>query len=405
MNAGYLAAFLPGRASSRLSARSDCLPRWDSRRRRRMSLATHSGCRRRSAVSVETLRSLVSTQYREPNLKTTDLVKPAGAALALAILSACGGGSTPAPSTAALNATYVGRTLSVNGRLVTAARVNPLPSYATIVPDRRRKAKTYEYVFNDYETYASIFDYPKSTQQIGKINGDGGQGCTNVLYGYGKKTFWNIGGPNQITEYKVPQTPIKTLTVPYSFPSSCAMNTSGDLAVGILYASGAGGGYVVIFKNGSGSGTAYSTPLDEEFFNGYDTDGNLFADGFTGNRSGFALVELPKGGTKFETITTSNTVEFPGSVQWDGTYLTVFDQLANATYQYTVSGTKATLKGTVQYSGSSDCAQTWIVKGLIYCGDAGNGNGEVFAYPGGGSPVAVFTGSFDLPLGMVAAKK
>ena len=71
------------------------------------------------------------------------------------------------------------------------------------------------------------------------------------------------------------------------------MDTSGDLAVGILYASGAGGGDVVIFKNATGSGTAYSTPLDEEFFDGYDNQGNLFADGFTGNRSGFALVELP----------------------------------------------------------------------------------------------------------------
>ncbi|MGB8151469.1 MAG: hypothetical protein WCE97_09795, partial [Candidatus Cybelea sp.] len=93
-----------------------------------------------------------------------------------------------------------------------------------------------------------------------------------------------------------------------------------------------------------------------EYFDGYDNQGNLFADGF--NDSGFELVELPKGSTKFQTITTSNTVEFPGSVQWDGTYLTVTDQETNSMYQYTVSGTKATLKGTVSLSGSSDCAQT-----------------------------------------------
>jgi hypothetical protein len=324
---------------------------------------------------------------------------------ALAILSACGAGSTVAPSTAALNATYIGRTLSVNGRLVTAARLSPLPSYATIFPDRHKKSKTFEYIFNAYGTYASIFDYPKSVKQIGKINGLGGQGCTNVLYGYGKKTFWNVGGQRQIEEFKVPQKLIKTLSVAYSFPSSCAMDTSGDLAVGILYASGAGGGDVVIFKNASGSGTVYTTPLDEEFFDGYDNQGNLFADGFTGDRSGFALVELPKGSSNFETIKTSNIVDFPGSVQWDGTYLTVFDQDKNATYQYTVSGTTATLKGTVSYSGSSDCAQTWIVPGLVYCGDAGNDGGEIFDYPAGGSPIAVFKGDFDVPLGVVAAKK
>ena len=112
-----------------------------------------------------------------------------------------------APSSAALNATYVGRTLSLNGRLVTAARVNlsPLPRYATIVPDRHAKPKKFEYVINDYGSYATIFDYPKSDEQIGTINNVGGQGCTNVLYGYGKKIFWIVAGPDQITEYQGPQ--------------------------------------------------------------------------------------------------------------------------------------------------------------------------------------------------------
>jgi hypothetical protein len=346
-------------------------------------------------------------------MKTIGLVKFAGAMVALAILAACAGAlrqaqgdMAVAPSTAALNGTYIGRTLFVNGRPVTAARLNlgPLPRFATILPDRRRHKK-FEYIFNQYETYASIFDYPKSVAQIGSIYGDGGQGCTNVLYGYGKKIFWNIGGNTQITEYQVPQRPIKTLSVVYSFPSSCAMNTSGDLAVGILYASGAGGGDVVIFKNASGSGTSYTTPLDEEFFDGYDNQGNLFADGFTGDRTGFSLVELAKGSAKFKTIETSNAVQFPGSVQWDGTYVTVVDQLANKLYRYTISGTKAMLKGTVSFSGSGDCAQTWIAKSVVYCGDAGNDDGEVFNYPAGGSPIAVFTGNFDEPLGAVAVEK
>jgi len=334
-------------------------------------------------------------------MDTPGFARYAGALAALAILSACGGASAVAPSGSALSNTYkyVGRTLFVNGRPVTAARLNPMPRYATIAPDHHSKKK-YEYIFNEYETYASIFDYPKSLAQIGSIYGDGGQGCANALYGYGKKYFWNVGGNTQITEYKVPQTPVKTLSVSFNFPTSCAMNTNGDLAVGIY-----DNGDVVIFKNGSGSGTAYSTPLDEEFFDGYDNQGNLFADGFTGYRSGFALVELPKGSTKFRTIATSNSVEFPGSVQWDGTYVTVFDQIANALYQYTISGTKATLKNTIQFIGSSDCAQTWIVKGLVYCGDAGNNDGEVFKYPAGGSAVAVFTGNFVFPLGVTAAQK
>jgi hypothetical protein len=335
-------------------------------------------------------------------LKTTGLVKYGSAIVALAILSACGG---VAPSTAGVNYQYIGKTLAVNGRPVTAARLSPLPRYAALLPDRHKMGKTFEYVINDYGSYAGIFDYPKSVQQTGTINDVGGQGCTNVLYGYGKQIVWIVAGSKQIEEFKVPGTPIKTLSVPYSFPSSCAMNANGDLAVGILFASGKGGGDVVIFKNASsGSTSVYSTPLDEEFFDGYDNQGNLFADGYSGNRS-FGLVELPNGSTKFVAIKTSNGVKFPGSVQWDGTYLTVFDQGTEELYQYTVSATKATLQHTVSLAGSGDCAQTWIVKGLLYCGDAGNDGGEVYDYPAGGSPLAVFTGSFDFPLGVVAAKK
>ena len=74
-------------------------------------------------------------------------------------------------------------------------------------------------------------------------------------------------------------------------------------------------------------------------------------------------------------------------------------------YQYIVSGTKATLKGTVSYSGAGDCAQTWIVKGIVYCGDAGNGDGEVFKYPAGGSAIAVLGSGLPEPLGVTAAEK
>ena len=346
-------------------------------------------------------------------MKSSGLLKCVGALAALAILSACGalplslskGQGTAVPSAAGQNVRYVGKTLFLNGRPVTAARLSPMPRYATLVPDLHRKKK-FEYIFNDYGTYASIFDYPKGVAQIGTIYGLGGQGCTNVLYGYGHKIFWNAGRTNDlISEYKVPNKLLKTLSLDYTFTSSCAMNGSGDLAVGVLLGNNYGaGGQVVIFKNATGSGTVYNTPLNKEYFDGYDPSGNLFADGFSSSYT-FTLVELPKGSSKFVTIKTSNSPQFPGSVQWDGTYLAVFDQLTNEMYQYAVSGTTATLKNTIQFNGSADCAQTWIVKGLAYCGDAGNNDGEVFKYPAGGSPVAVFTGNFDFPLGVTAAQK
>lgn len=65
-------------------------------------------------------------------------------------------------------------------------------------------------------------------------------------------------------------------------------------------------------------------------------------------------------------------------MQLDGRYMTVFDQYSGETYRYTVSGSSATLKRTVQYIGVGDCAQTWIVKGLLYCADTENDDGEVY---------------------------
>lgn len=301
-------------------------------------------------------------------------------------------------------AEYFGRTLFVNGVPVTAARLSVAPSYAELLSESSTNSNNLEFIINGYGTYADIFDYPKGTKEIGRIKNVGGQGCTNVLYGYGSKIIWIVAGPKQIEEFDVPKTPVRILKVDYSFASSCAMNAQGDLAVGILYGKstdqGEGGGDVVIFNHATGNGKVYSTPLDEEFFDGYDDKGNLFADGFLGDRSDFALVELPKGASKFVEIATSNSPEFPGSVQWDGTYVTVFDQIANATYRYSISGTHATLKSTVSLAGQQDCAQTWLVKGLLYCSA-----GEIFNYPAGGKPVATFTGRFDEPLGVTAADK
>ena len=148
---------------------------------------------------------------------------------------------------------------------------------------------------------------------------------------------------------------------------------------------------MAIFKNASGSGTFYSTPLDEEFFDGYDPNrGNLFADGFTGDRSGFALVELPKGSTKFVTIKTSNSQRSLSRARCSGTAPTSPSSIRTRPRRINTpfSGTTATLKNTVSYSGTGDCAQTWIVQGPALLRGRRNYGGEVFSYPAGGSPIA-----------------
>ena len=200
---------------------------------------------------------------------------------------------------------------------------------------------------------------------------------------------------NEIAEFKAGgSTPIRMLNVN---ASGCAINpATGDLAATIF-----GKGAIVIFHKARGKGKVVES-LSETYFDGYDNKSNLFVDGFSAGQ--FMLAELEKGSGTFEAIVTSNTVEFPGSVQWDGKYLTVFDQLANAIYQYTVSGAKAKLKNTVLLRGSADCAQTWIAQPFVYCANAGNGDVEVYKYPAGGSQIATLRGNVDTPLGIVSLR-
>ena len=251
-----------------------------------------------------------------------------------------------------------------------------------------RRTGEVQYFSNYYSGTLLEFDYPKSESPIGSISFSGGAGCTK-----GARTFWAIAS-DEIAEFKVGgTTPIRVLN---ASASDCAIDSAnGDLAAPVS-------GGVIIFHNARGKGKVITTPSIRGDFDGYDNKSDLFVDGFN-SRYSFALVELKKGRSSFATITTSNTIEFPGSVQWDGTYLTILDQFANAIYQYTVSGKNATLKGTVLLSAATDCAASWIAPPYVYCADAGNNDGEVFKYPAGGSPIATLSG-MDLPLGVVSLR-
>ena len=247
-----------------------------------------------------------------------------------------------------------------------------------------------QYFSNVYGGTLLEFDYPRSESPIGSIGFSAGGLCTK-----GARTFWATG-EDEIAEFKVgSSTPIKVLKAA-DYASGCAVEpATGDLAV--LDVSDGG---VTIFHKARGKGKVISGALGEGDFAGYDNQGNLFIDGFSSDDR-FALAELKKGSAGFVTIATSNTVKYPGSVQWDGRYLAVTDQDADAIYRYAVSGGDATLKGTVLLSGALDCAASWITKPYVYCADAGNNDGEVFKYPAGGSPIATL-GGMDFPLGVVS---
>lgn len=275
--------------------------------------------------------------------------------------------------------------------------------FVPVMPDKHKK-KTLFQIEAGSDGFL-VFDYPKSDHPIRSIpGGSEGQGeCTNAIFGAGKKTFWlTESGTDQVDEYSIGGIPIKTLNTPSGdVPVGCGM----DPATGNLAATIINNGAVVVYTKASGSGTVSQSPLIEAFFDSYDKNGDLYVDGFNSEGAvGFA--ELKKGSSTWETLTTNNSIEFPGQVQFDGTYITVTDQEAHDIFGYACKGTTCTLKRTVALTGSSDCDQTWIGNGVVFCPDAGNLQGEVYKYPAGGSPIAILTGSgFSEPLAFVQVRE
>jgi hypothetical protein len=351
------------------------------------------------------------------------MTKSVGYAVALAtgmaLLAACSsnGGSTltgGAPAAGVPEVSHNDRAAVVNGVAILAAHpdANARTYQGGVVsPDKKKKKNVlYQWISNFDDSIVGQFDYPKGDSMIGLVNqGAFPQGeCADVTYGIAKETFWVVeSGWYKVYEYSYKGgSPIAELSETIQEPDGCAMDPkSGNLAV-TLYGEGAN---VVIFSKGSGSGTSYRDGIGETYFAGYDDRGNLYVDGLLPYSHQAAVAELPSGASSFVPVTLSNTLGSPGGVQYDGKYMTFNDQDAAAIYGYkcsgTSSGTSCTLKQTVSLSGSSDCVQTWIGKGLVYCPDAGNNVATVYKYPAGGPAIATLSGSYDHPVGAVVVAK
>ena len=121
---------------------------------------------------------------------------------------------------------------------------------------------------------------------------------------------------------------------------------------------------------------------------------SLFVDGIT-TASNYALVELPKGGSSFKTITLRPNIQ-PGDIQWHGNYLAVGS--TGGIYHFAIHGTKGKEIGLTQLSGS-DAVQFWIQGRYVIGADAGNEDAEMWKYPAGGPVFKTLSGEFDLPIG------
>src|SRR5262249_53079034 len=94
--------------------------------------------------------------------------------------------------------------------------------------------------------------------------------------------------------------------------------------------------------------------------------------------------ELPKGSATFTDITLNHSINLPGGVQWDGTYMTVGDAYPSPTI-YQTSG--STVVGTTPLPDAYHVLGYFIDKGRVIVPDLPAGlNGQIMyvAYPAGG---------------------
>ncbi|MBV8599938.1 MAG: hypothetical protein JO359_00085 [Candidatus Eremiobacteraeota bacterium] len=162
----------------------------------------------------------------------------------------------------------------------------------------------------------------------------------------------------QLYEFSHTGAQLDTFPDTSGYPASCAIDQmTGNLAVANFYDVHGANGFVQIYQHAKGSPKSYSGGNIVEFYLvGYDSNGNLFADGCSvklcTNGGKFQLAELPKGGSSFEPITLQGgTIYFPGNIVWDSAHndLIVGDLECggivynSCLYRVTVSGSTGTI--------------------------------------------------------------
>jgi|HubBroStandDraft_6_1064221.scaffolds.fasta_scaffold169963_2 hypothetical protein len=212
-------------------------------------------------------------------------------------------------------------------------------------------------------------------------NGDiliGGRGA--VIYEFAH------GGQRPIAEIHTP-TGFEQ-TVDYAFDP-----TTESIAVSLQKSFDKG--FVGIYASPSSNPTLYSVPNMEYLgFLGYDNQGNLFIEGKESANGPDVFAELPKGNSSFNDVTLNQMLTNMGTVQWDGSYITLAS--GNSVYEIQVSGSTGTIVGQTTLAGEWTEYPVFWIQGGVILGDhvtktnKYNGLG-VWHYPQGGSSYKVIT--------------
>jgi hypothetical protein len=234
-----------------------------------------------------------------------------------------------------------------------------------------------------HSSHTNVYAYPKP-RLVARLGATGFSLCSDAagdvfLSGaYGTAEYAH-GGATELTY----------IGAPIGNAYSCSVDpVTGKLAIIVI---GEDKSEVTIYKPQSGHqwllGSAFSFKEPQQACS-YDSTGDLFVGGFAGP-SEFKLIELPKGASKFETITLDTDVSPQGDVQWDGAHLAI-GEYGNATiHRFKIQGTRGTQVGTVTLSSASYISQFWIQDGVVIGPQSLANRIGFWSYPQGGAPLEI----------------
>ena len=299
--------------------------------------------------------------------------------LAVALLSACAGGSMQPPPP---------------GGFAPAARRAGMQTLQPLRSWVNPEAKTQKllYISDLTDQVVSMYSYPGGKLE-GQITGFfNPEGLCVDHVGNVWVTNDTSDGVHQITEYAHGgTTPIANLLDPDGRTNGCSINpVNGDLAVTNFFGA-TGQGSVSIYKKAQGSPIEYiDLDLYYYYYCGYDAKGDLFVDGWSSG-SNFAFAELPRGGKKLKTVVLNHSITYPGGVQWDGKHVAVGDQYGPI-YQFDIRGNVGTEVGSTPLNGEKQIVQFWIQGRYVVGPNEYGANVMLWNYPAGGSVVKTLSG-------------
>ncbi|HLY03831.1 MAG TPA: hypothetical protein VKR56_15200 [Candidatus Cybelea sp.] len=142
---------------------------------------------------------------------------------------------------------------------------------------------------------------------------------------------------------------------------------------------------------------------------GFDDSSNFFVDGVLGSTFNFILAELPNGGGKVRNIQLSKFASFaPGSVQWDGKYMSIgvlgLREKAWQVYRFQVSGTTGKVVGVVHLRNLAVTPRYWIAGNEIVATQRATTVRHLglYDYPAGGQRIELYSSFYD-PAGVTVS--